>query len=552
MLRLLRPRRRDERGAVLAMVGILSSALVVFAAFAVDLGMQRVGRRDMQALADVMALDLARQLDGRTAGALSSDPAFATARDQSLERNGTTFGAEPAVVVQLGSVSAATGEFTEATAGEVPTAVRVVADSEVNFLFVGGSGGVSRDAVAAVALSNPPGITQLNAFGCATIGSYALNLATTNSPVLNALLGDALDTTVLGYDGLATSSVNLDLLTAELGVGSPTELATTNVTVGQLIDAIAAVMTQEGDTQADIDLVESISAALSASTRGTLISMGDIIAIGSGVESALDTEVNVLDLVSGAAFVSNGTHFLDVPGLTVNIPGLSQVDVSLQIGEAPRITCGNLNGVVQRAETSQVRLRVTGRLGGSFAGGGLLSGLLGGTLISNNSTITLEVNAASASAAVTDIQCDGSVPENLVVDVDAVSLASTSLALDLKVQLLGLLSLTDVTANVGTTTPAPSGTYVLPLPQSYTDATRIGSSPTPIPSLSSSNLTVTGVGALTLNTGTLLSSVLNPLVGSLNTLVTTSLVPTLGLTLAGADLKAVPSVACSTPVLVSP
>ncbi len=60
-------RKRDERGTTIVLVAIVSIVLVTIAAFAVDLGMQRVARRDMQALADAVALDLARLVDGRTA-----------------------------------------------------------------------------------------------------------------------------------------------------------------------------------------------------------------------------------------------------------------------------------------------------------------------------------------------------------------------------------------------------------------------------------------------------------------------------------------------------
>ena len=47
--------RRDERGAVVPMVAIMLTVLMISAAFAVDLGKQRVVRQDMQALADVVA-----------------------------------------------------------------------------------------------------------------------------------------------------------------------------------------------------------------------------------------------------------------------------------------------------------------------------------------------------------------------------------------------------------------------------------------------------------------------------------------------------------------
>ena len=45
-------RRRDERGVTTVMVAIMTGVLVVSAAFAVDLGLQRVLRRDLQAVVD--------------------------------------------------------------------------------------------------------------------------------------------------------------------------------------------------------------------------------------------------------------------------------------------------------------------------------------------------------------------------------------------------------------------------------------------------------------------------------------------------------------------
>ena len=60
-------RERDERGATALIVALLMSlVLLIVSAFAIDLGMQRAGRRDMQALADLVALDMGRLIDGRT------------------------------------------------------------------------------------------------------------------------------------------------------------------------------------------------------------------------------------------------------------------------------------------------------------------------------------------------------------------------------------------------------------------------------------------------------------------------------------------------------
>jgi uncharacterized membrane protein len=143
-----RERHRGEGGAILPMVAMFMSVLIGASALAVDLGQLRVGRVDMQALADVVALDLAREVDGRQTQVIQADPAWAQARVQSVARNNQTFGTAPTVTAQLGTFSTATGTFTPTTGAVVPTAVRVTASTSVDFAFRSGDGIVARTAVA--------------------------------------------------------------------------------------------------------------------------------------------------------------------------------------------------------------------------------------------------------------------------------------------------------------------------------------------------------------------------------------------------------------------
>ncbi|NHA01875.1 hypothetical protein G5V59_25590 [Nocardioides sp. W3-2-3] len=66
MLLRRRGTRQDERGAVTLVMVFVLVVMLLGSAFVVDLGVQRVARSDMQAIADLVALDLARELDGRT------------------------------------------------------------------------------------------------------------------------------------------------------------------------------------------------------------------------------------------------------------------------------------------------------------------------------------------------------------------------------------------------------------------------------------------------------------------------------------------------------
>ena len=140
--------RDDERGAVAVLTAVLMSlVLCTVAAFAVDLGMGRVGRGDMQAVADTVALDLARLLDGRTRSQIESgttgQPSLANALSASVTRNdGHAFGHDIAVtpyLVQLDSsgsyTKGADGLPSQVASSASPNGVVVVAKTNVNFVF---------------------------------------------------------------------------------------------------------------------------------------------------------------------------------------------------------------------------------------------------------------------------------------------------------------------------------------------------------------------------------------------------------------------------------
>src|SRR3954465_6057601 len=147
-------RRRGERGAITPMVGMLLVVLVPSSALAVDLGMQRVVRRDMQSLADVVALDVVRLVDGRTAsqilGGYNGQPTLTNAVSRSVARNDDdVLGDAPVVTAKLVHINTTTGvldtvsggAIREVTGTEVPNAVQITASGSVNFAFVPDSRG---------------------------------------------------------------------------------------------------------------------------------------------------------------------------------------------------------------------------------------------------------------------------------------------------------------------------------------------------------------------------------------------------------------------------
>uniref|UniRef100_UPI000AD4CD2E pilus assembly protein TadG-related protein n=1 Tax=Nocardioides jensenii TaxID=1843 RepID=UPI000AD4CD2E len=173
-------RRRDERGAVVPMVAIMMTVLLGVTAFAVDIGHQRVERRDVQAVADMIALDASRQLDGRTQAVIKATSTWRAGIAQSVARNSNlaplptvtvqqqqevaraTVAGSPMVVEVVMGVLDESGAFTTTPYPEVPTAVKVTVKSSVDYVFAPGGGTVSRSAVA-----------MSESQACFKIGSYA-------------------------------------------------------------------------------------------------------------------------------------------------------------------------------------------------------------------------------------------------------------------------------------------------------------------------------------------------------------------------------------------
>lgn len=544
------PRRvRDERGAVAVFTAlIMSTVLVGVASFALDIGLQRMAARDMQAVADLVAMDMARKLDGRSTTALVGTT-WNTAVGTSLSSQGETLGDAMTVrsctegeVNATGAALAATGicafpgilnaDGTFSSSGSAAaTHVKVLTRTSVDYFLpvYAETGAAGRSAVARAMKT-----------ACFGIGSYLMRLSTGESPLLNAILGDALNTTALGYDGLAT--VNLDLLnlSTALGVGTPQALATTTVTAGQLFSAMATAISRNSpQTSADIAALGVLQAAAAINTPS--FSLGDLLAIGPDAGSALGATINALDLVKGAAALADGDHALNVPGLSIGLPGITAVNAKLHVVEGPQIYCGPVGGSTKL--TSQARVTLTYELAGL-------------PVVSAPVKVAIDLRLANARGTLTDI---GGCPtmSSMGIRLSNQTAADLATTLTTRVSVLGL-GLVDVSATTGPNLPAATSTdHTLALPQYYTEKYHTNSGTIGAGGVTNSNLSAKLLGLDV--TGNLLvqallpavRTTLNTVIGTVNSTVLPLLQNQLGLRVAGVDLWAIPSRSnrCATPQL---
>ena len=306
----------------------MSVVLIGIAAFTVDLGQQRVARRDMQALADMVALDMSRLVDGTSKATIEGRASWAATRAESIARNSTTFGDDPEVTVTLGSLNRETGAFTAFTDGEdarVPNAVEVSATTSVGFSFLGGSGRAVRTAV---------GTNRKSA--CFQLGSYAAALDTDNSLLapLNQLIGA--DLQLLSYQGLTNADISITEVGTELGVGGVDQLLNGSVTTGQFYAATIAALQMEGGNEAAITALQLLQAQVNLAEPFRL---GDLVAIDPDADAALTTDLNLLDLIAGSALIADGQHAVSLPDLKASIPAVAAVHSTLNVIQKASMAC---------------------------------------------------------------------------------------------------------------------------------------------------------------------------------------------------------------------
>ncbi len=569
---------RDDRGATAIFASILFSlVLIVAAAFAVDLGMERAGRRDMQSVADMVALDLGRLIDGRTRAEIEAggdgEPSAADQLSWSIARNSQdTVGPTPTVdaywvdLAADGTYPTSGGLPVEVASGEVPDGVVVIAGTDVAFAFAGftgvADGEVERSAVATSEES-----------ACFSVGSYAARLDTTNSALLNAILGGVLgggvDLSAVSYSGIADARVSLLDLAAELELGTVDELLSTSINAGTLLIAAADILAADGTSNANV--LHLVAAHLG----GVSLELGDLVSVEPGAGAAETATINAVDLLAGTVFVANGSSAVSIPDLALNLPltgtGLT---TSLSVIEEPRQACGKRG---TSASTSQVALSIDGTLASPASALGLpVTG-----------TTAIEVDVASAHGVLTDIICGSeTVADPSGEDVDVTSgLVGGSAQVNLSVNgstsdtsnvngliagitsllnLLGLNKIASVTISgsiglkVSMADPSTVKTAEVRVPESpatWDDPVSLGSGDLGLNTLSvttvTNTLTVTAKNFLGLNVslgagqiasivtnlvGSLTSKVLNPLVTSLNTHLLQPLFDLLGLSIGGSDV----------------
>lgn len=348
--------RRAQSGSTAVAMLLMMLGLITMLGL-VEVGYLYWAKRDTQKVADLAALAGAQQLNACTSGNGNNTAATGNATTE----NGFT----GQLSVNCGTWNPANGSSDHfASTTGTPNAVKVVAQRSV--LPIWGMAGklpnVSAEAVAS-------GLQPVAVF---SIGSTLVDVSG-KSPLGQLLSGIGLnipEATLVGYNGLATATVTPSGLLNQLGVSVPAnidvgglnQLLASSVQAHALIDVLNAVVNAAGQQQllsTNATLVNAVTAAIgTAPGKVTLGSNGStsglfaqITAPDTSAQTALNAQVNALQLINGAIDVATGQHALKGAVTAPNILGFS-ISSAISVIEPPSIGIG---GVGTSASTAQVR-----------------------------------------------------------------------------------------------------------------------------------------------------------------------------------------------------
>jgi uncharacterized membrane protein len=202
---------------------------------------------------------------------------------------------------------------------------------------------------------------------CVSVGPRLASVDSTRATMLNAVLGGLLNSninvSVVDWNAIATSEINLlDLLAAlqaDLSLATPADALTANVTIAQILSAAADVAQADGNVPLEV-AINNLAAALPALTD--TIQIGDFLSISYPDEAFSQVDLNVLEFLSGSIQLFNFENVVGTPtpvtisGADLGVGGiLNQVQLYAQVIEPPVYTCG-VEG--EQFHTAAIRLKL--------------------------------------------------------------------------------------------------------------------------------------------------------------------------------------------------
>lgn len=367
-------------------VGVFSGAL------AIDLGRIAWERRDLQATADLAALDAVRAFGSCREN--SSDP-LAAAQASALRNGFTGDLTQGPNVVAVGRVDAVDGlrRFTPLPDTATASAVRVFATESVPRSLLAGYFLPGEATLSAEAVAERPVTAGLRA------GSYAARANPTSIQILNDVLGGFADANVqldlLSYENLMGAGVSFEDLQLAAGAGSPEAFLDMELTAGEYVEVLATALDRQGESDASAALRE-----IGGVDETRTFHVDELFSMTpEALGDPRDVIFNSFDLLDIGLQVARGDDGVVVDPLGISPAGIASVGVRMKIVQAPQLAVGppgrGADGAWQTVvRTGQIRMAIELRVEQGF-------GLLG----NNPVAFDVFVEAAPTVAHLDAVDC---------------------------------------------------------------------------------------------------------------------------------------------------
>jgi uncharacterized membrane protein len=472
-------RSSDERGAIIPFLALCISVILLVGAFTVDLGRAMLLRRDLQQVADVVSLDASKFLTGATATSQLTTVRNAAAR--SATRNHWTLDANDVHLVQRSGTT--WNRVDNSTV--VPDGVEVVARGSVSYNFQPGGTSTTRSAVA----------TRQSAAGV-EIGTNLGTIDTTQATMLNRVFGlfggnSGMNLSLVSWQGLAGANVTLGDLVVAAGSADTDSFLETSTTYGTQLQILARALTAEGNTTA-AGYVDAFRTSLGATVSGITVKPGDFLSVSTvDPDTFAAASLNAFSLLQGELFLARRGSALSGT-FSSGVLGIASVTLTAQVVQPPSIAFGPVGTT---ATNGQIKFSIGTSLAGIVA-------------------TQLGADAATGTATLTSVACSSIGP-------------SSSATARVQTNLAGLsLTVANLPVTLGVTAVSPT-TLTFSSPFTWAHSQHVGAT--------SVGLT-TAIGGAVAGLGTLVNLVAGPLVASLDNLVLSPILRSLGVSLAGADV----------------
>lgn len=407
-----------QQGVVSILTAFLLVMLITVLALVLDTGRLYLEQRNLQKIADMAALDaIARLPRGHCASRLALAQQFAA---ESASLHGFTPNAQKTLITRCAHITSQEG-LRNVAPNPAGAGVRVDVSHVVPASLIAQGGSLFSDAFSGSVTLRADAAAQRNEPVAAfSVGSQLLRL--NNNKLLGQLLQDVglnpARLTALDSSGLANTSITpaglLNALGVDVGVnelallspGALIDLVNTQVGllgINRVIDASVSLI---GDSTlaTNLQLLRADiarNAVLNSANFNLLGSQGSgLIQLASGSLSgsraALDTEINLGDLLAVALMTGTRQHAIELPGL--NLLG---INVRASVTEPPAIAVGPIG---TKAYTGQVRLHADIDTN-AIPGLSILTRLLGTRV-----HLPLTIDVTSAEGELVGLQCQADTP----------------------------------------------------------------------------------------------------------------------------------------------